>query len=137
MKSKRELLFLIENYTGHNVDIKEMSHPKKHARTYINRFSITEDDQYEISKVVEINSDWEYRACPDDTFDRFGDLVRSISAESLDIFLFGWYRSHGTTTFAAKHLQNEHKRSKIRIHICDTLEKERFRRNRIVSILAI
>ena len=56
MKDNRELLFFIENYTGYNVDVKEMSHPKKHARTYINRFTINENDQFDISKIEEMNT---------------------------------------------------------------------------------
>ena len=124
MKSKRELLFFIENYTGNNVDIKEMSHPKKHARTYMNRFIINEDDQYEISKIEEIDSDWEFKSGPrpDDIIDRIQELVRRISAESLDIFLFGWYEFNGRT----EHQKSEHQRYKRRIDICNTLKKERF-----------
>ena len=93
MKSKRELLFFIENYTGRNVDIKEMSHPKKHARTYMNRFIISEDDQYEISTIEEMDSDWEFKEGPrpENIHDRIQELIRRISAESLDIFFFGWY----------------------------------------------
>ena len=101
----------------------------------MNRFSITEDDQYEISNVEEIDSDWEFRAGPrpDHIVDRIQDLVRRISAESLDIFLFGWYEFHGTT----EHQKSERNRYKRRIHICHTLNKERFRRYRFVLILTI
>ena len=41
-----------------------MSHPKKHARTYMNRFTINEDDQFEISKIEEMDSDWEFKEGP-------------------------------------------------------------------------
>ena len=124
MKSKRELLFFIENYTGRNVDIKEMSHPKKHARTYMNRFIINEDDQYEVSKIEKIDSDWEFKAGPrpDDIINRIQELVRRISAESLDVFFFGWYEFNGRT----EHQKSEHQRYKRRIDICNTLNKERF-----------
>ena len=124
MKSKRELLFFIENYTGNNVDIKEMSHPKKHARTYMNRFIINEDDQYEISKIEEIDSDWEFKSGPrpDDIIDRIQELVRRISAESLDIFLFGWYEYEGKTQKNTR----ENSRYKRRISIGRTLQQDRF-----------
>ena len=56
-RSKRELLFFMKNYIGNNDDVKKVSNHKKHALTYANRFSITEDDQYEISKMIEMNCD--------------------------------------------------------------------------------
>ena len=39
-ESHKELLFFIENYTGRNDYIKQMTKPCKHARTYMNRFTI-------------------------------------------------------------------------------------------------
>ena len=123
MKSKRELLFFIENYTGHNNEIKEMSQPKKHARTYMNRFTINEDDQYDISKIEEMASDWEFKAGPrpEDVQNRINDLVSRISTKSLDIFLFGWYEFEGMTD----HRKSENKRYNRRINISSTLTKER------------
>ena len=99
MESKRELLFFVENYTGRNVEIKEMSHPQKHARTYMNRFTITEDDQYEISKIEEMDSDWGFKEGPrpENIHYNIQKLIRGITAESLDIFLFGWYEFKGQT----------------------------------------
>ena len=123
MKSKRELLFFIENYSGHEVDIKEMSHPKKYARTYMNRFTINEDDEYELSKIEEMNSDWKFKGglLPDIVV-RMQELVSRISAESLDIFFFGWFEFQGTT----EHQVSVRKRYTRRISIGDTLRKERF-----------
>ena len=93
MKCKRELLFFIKNYTGHNNDIKEMSHPKKHARTYMNRFTINEDDQFEILRIEEMDSDRKIQegTRPENIHNRIHQLVRGITAENLDIFFFGWY----------------------------------------------
>ena len=127
MKSKRELLFFIENYTGINAEIKEMSHPNKHARTYMNRFTISEDDQYEISKIEEMESDWEFKAGPrpEDVQNRMNELISEISAESLDIFLFGWYEFEGKTEKREKGYNNENKRYNRRINICNTLSQER------------
>ena len=118
MKCKRELVFFIEIYTGHNDEIKEMSHPKKHARTYINKFTINEDDQYDIFKIEEMESDWEFKAGPrpEDVQNRINDLVSRISSESLDIFLFGWYEFEG---------KSENERDNRRIDIYNTLTKER------------
>ena len=126
MKSKRELLFFIENYTGINTETKEMSHPNKHARTYMNRFAINEDDQYEISKIEEMESDWEYKAGPRpvDLQNRINELVSGISAESLDIFLFGWYEFEGKTEKREKRYNDEHKRYNRRIKIYNTLSQE-------------
>ena len=123
MKCKRELLFFIENYTGHNNDIKEMSQPKKHARTYMNKFIINEDDQYDIFKIEEMESDWEFKAGhrPENVQNRINDLVSRISAESLDIFLFGWYEFEGMT----HHQKSENKRYNRHISISNTLIKER------------
>ena len=128
MKSKRELLFFIENYTGHHVDIKEKLHPKKHARTYMNRFTINEDDQYEVSKIEEMDSDWGFKEGPrpEHIHSRIQELIRGIKAETLDVFLFGWYEFESTTR---KH-KNEKKRYNRRINIYTTLNKERFHLNR-------
>ena len=127
MKSKRELLFFIENYTGINAEIKEMSHPNKHARTYMNRFTISEDDQQEISKIEELESDWEFKAGPrpEDVQNRINELVSGISAESLDVFLFGWYEFEGKTRKRKKRYNNENKRYNRRISIYNTLSQER------------
>ena len=123
MKCKRELLFFIENYTGHNNEIKEMLHRKKHARTYMNKFTINEDDQYDISKIKEMTSGWEFKAGlrPKKVQNRINDIVSRISAESLDIFLFGWYEFEGKTD----HWKSENKRYNRRINISNTLTKER------------
>ena len=124
MKCKRELLFFIENYTGHNNESKEMSHPKKHARTYMNRFTINEDDQYDISKVEEMDSDWEFKEGPrpENVHNRIQQLVKGVTAENLDILLFGWYEFDGRT-----HPQkSENKRYKRRINIYHTLTKGLF-----------
>ena len=132
MKSKRELLFFIENYTGRDDDIKEMSTPKKHARTYMNRFTINEGDQYEISKVEEMNSNWGLKEGPrpEHIHSRIRELIRGIKAETLDVFLFGWYEFEGTTR---KH-KNRKKRYKRRINIYTTLNKERFHLNKADSV---
>ena len=100
-----------------------MSQPKKHARTYMNKFTINEDDQYDISKFEEMESDWEFKAGPrpKDVQNRINDLVSRISAESLDIFLFGWYEFEGMTD----HHKSENKRYNRRINISNTLTKER------------
>ena len=131
MKCKRELLFFIENYTGHNNDIKEMSHPKKHARTYMNRFTINEDDQYDISKVEEMDSDWEFKEGPrpEHVHDRIQQLVRGVTAENLEIFLFGWYEFQGRT----HHQKSENKRYKRRINIRNTLTKGLFHLKNVIN----
>ena len=65
MRSKRELLFFIENYTGDDLLIKKMLNHKKHALTYMNRFIINEDDQYEISSINEMDCcDSEFKQTP-------------------------------------------------------------------------
>ena len=122
MTRSKELIFFIENFTGHNNDIKEMSKPNKHARTYMNRFTINEDDQYEISKVQELNSDWAFKDGPrsEDISNRINEAVKAISAESLDVFLFGWYEFEGKT---GKN-KSERQRYKRRIYIRNTLFQE-------------
>ena len=51
------LLFYIEEYDGRNPWIKESSRPLKHALTYMNKFTIHEDDQYDIASIqVEYSS---------------------------------------------------------------------------------
>ena len=124
MNSKRELLFFIENYTGGHVDIKEMSHPKKHARTYINRFTINEDDQYDISKIEEMNTEWAFKEGqrPEHIQNRMNELVSGIWAESLDIFLFGWYEFKGKNDKR----KSENQRNNQCIDIYNTLIKKRF-----------
>ena len=127
MSCKRELLFFIKNYTGHNNDIKEMSHPKKHARTYMNRFTINEDDQFEISKIEEMDSDWEYKEGPHpkNIHNRIHQLVGEITAENLDIFLFGWYEFDEFDSRTLHHFF-EDKPYKKRINIYNTLTKGLF-----------
>ena len=90
----------------------------------MNRFTITEDDQYEISTVEEMDSDWEFKAGPrpEKIHDRIQELIKRISAESLDIFFFGWYEFEGTTD----HRKSERKRYNRRIRIRNTLSQERF-----------
>ena len=92
-----------------------MSHPKKHARTYMNRFTVNEDDQFEISKIEEMDSDWEFKEGPrpKNVHNRIHQLVRGVTAENLDIFLFGWYEFERKTR----------KRYKRRIKIYNTLTK--------------
>lgn len=124
MSCKRELLFFIKNHTGHNNDIKEMSLPKKHARTYMNRFTINEDDQFETSKIEEMDSDWEFieGPRPENFHNRIHQLVKGITAENLDIFLFGWYE-FGDRTHHQKSNIEEYKR---RINIYNTLTEGLF-----------
>ena len=123
-KSKRELLFFVENYKGHDIQIAEMSHPKKHARTYMNRFTINENDQYEISKFEELETDREFRESqrPEHIKNRIFELVSGNSVESLDIFLFGWYESEGQT----EKRKRETERYNQRINIYHTITQERF-----------
>ena len=117
MNSKRELLFFIENYTGSDVDIKEILHSKKHARTYMNRFTINEDDEYEISKIEEMDSNWGPKEGPrPELQSRIQEVIRGIKAETLDVFLFGCYEIKGAIW---RHI----------IHIYATLNKERFHLN--------
>ena len=134
LKSKRELLFFVENYTGRNVEIKEMSHPKKHARTYMNRFTITEEDQYEISKVEEMDSNWGFAKGPrpEDVQNRMNELVSEISAESLDIFLFGWYEFKGYTD-PHRSVKYALRLNEKRIYIYNTLIKELFHLETVLS----
>ena len=50
MKKNRDILFLIENTIEENdIEIHEISLADNMARTLINKFSISEEDQYEIS----------------------------------------------------------------------------------------
>ena len=90
----------------------------------MNRFIISEDDQYEISTIEEMDSDWEFKEGPgpEKIHDHIQELIRRISAESLDIFFFGWYEFEGTT----EHQKSERKRYNRRIHIRNTLSQERF-----------
>ena len=96
LKSQKELLFFIENYTGRNDYIKDMTKPCKHARTYMNRFTICEDDQYEISEIHVMNSNWGIKAGKRPT--KIQKIIKSmaaLSAANIDIFLFGWYEFRG------------------------------------------
>ena len=104
MKSNRELLFFVETNKVH-VEIEEMLHHKL-ARNYMNRFTINEDDQYEISQFEELNTYWEEGRHPENLHDRINKLVNSISAKSLDIFFFGWYEFYHTLTEERFHLGN-------------------------------
>ena len=89
----------------------------------MNKFTINEDDQYDISKIKEMTSGWEFKAGlrPKKVQNRINDIVSRISAESLDIFLFGWYEFEGKTD----HHKRENKRYNRRINISNTLTKER------------
>ena len=96
LKSQKELLFFIENYTGRNEYIKDMTKPCKHARTYMNRFTICEDDQFEISKIHVLNSNWGMKAGKRPTkIQRIIKSMKTLSATNIDIFLFGWYEFRG------------------------------------------
>ena len=120
----KELLFFIENYTGRNIDVQQSWKTRKHANTYINRFTINEDDQFDIAKIEEMDSDWEFMEGnrPDEIQGRMNDLIRKIKARSLDIFLFGWYEFEGKTD----HAKSERTRYKRRIYIDRTLQQGRF-----------
>lgn len=96
LNSQKELLFFIENYTGRNEYIKDMTKPCKHARTYMNRFTICEDDQFEISKIHVLNSNWGMKAGKRPTkIQRIIKSMKTLSATNIDIFLFGWYEFRG------------------------------------------
>ena len=74
-----------------------------------------------------MESDWEYKAGPRpvDLQNRINELVSGISADSLDIFLFGWYEFEGKTEKREKRYNNEHKRYNRRINIYNTISQER------------
>ena len=96
LEGQKELLFFIENYTGRNDYIKDMTKPCKHARTYMNRFIICEDDQFEISKIDVLNSNWGMKAGKRPTkIQKIIKSMKALSATNVDIFLFGWYEFRG------------------------------------------
>ena len=112
-KGHKELLFFIENYTGLNDYIKEMTKPCKHARTYMNRFTICEDDQFDISNVVVLNSKWGSKAGKRPTkIQKMIESMKMLSSTNIDIFLFGWYEFRGALGGTTR-----------RIDIKDTLTK--------------
>ena len=131
----KELLFFIENYTGRNIDVQHSWKTRKHANTYINRFTINEDDQFDIAKIEEMDSDWEFMEGnrPDEIQGRMNELIRKIKARSLDIFLFGWYEFEGKTD----HAESEETRYKRRIYIDRTLQQGRFHHNAIIMMDSI
>ena len=115
-KGRKELLFFIENYTGRNDYIKEMTKPCKHAQTYINRFTICEEDQFDISKIVVLNSNWGTKAGRRPTkIQKMIESMKTLSTANVDIFLFGWYEFRGALGGTTR-----------RIDIKDTLTKARF-----------
>ena len=57
MSEKRnEMFFFVENYVGNSSQVHENRHPKKLMLNYINKFSISEDDAYDISGIVHLES---------------------------------------------------------------------------------
>ena len=98
---------------------------RKHANTYINKFTINEDDQFDIAKIEEMDSEWEFKEGnrPDEVQNRMNEIISKINAESLDIFLFGRYEFEGKT----EHEESEQTRYKRRIYIDRTLQQDRFR----------
>ena len=120
----KELIFFIENYTGNNIEVKQSWKTRKHANTYINKFTIDEGDQFEISKIEEIDSKWEFKEGdrPCEIQNRMNELIKKIDAKSLDIFLFGWYEYEGKTQKNTR----ENSRYKRRISIGRTLQQDRF-----------
>ena len=52
MSEKRnEMFFFVENYVGNSSQVHENRHPKKLMVNYINKFSISEDNRFDIGGV--------------------------------------------------------------------------------------
>ena len=57
MSEKRnEMFFFVENYVGNSSQVHENRHPEKLMLNNINKFSISEDDAYDISGIVHLES---------------------------------------------------------------------------------
>ena len=76
----------------------------------------SENDQFEISKIVVLNSNWGMKAGKRPTkIQKIIKSMKALSATNIDIFLFGWYEFRG-------HLGGTTRR----IDIKDTLTKVGF-----------
>ena len=53
---RNEMFFFVENYVGNSSQVHENRHPKKLMLNNINKFSISEDDAYDISGIVHLES---------------------------------------------------------------------------------
>ena len=100
---QKALLFYIEKYDGPDHWIKRSSRPLKHALTYMNKFTIDEDDQYDIASIQKLKFDDEPLILTSGVDSRYGLKYRrltkiermmrsmsSLSASHIDIFYFGW-----------------------------------------------
>ena len=77
---------------------------------------LSEDDQFDISKIVVLNSNWGMKAGKRPTkIQKIIKSMKALSSTNIDIFLFGWYEFRG-------HLGGTTRR----IDIKDTLTKVGF-----------
>ena len=85
MRRQKELVFFIENYPS----LRTASLAGRYARTYMNKFAVSEDDQFEISNVHILDLSSEKRG------PRKSDLIiesiKTSNANDLDLLLFGLY----------------------------------------------
>ena len=91
---QKALLFFIEKYDGLDNWVKESTRPLKHALTYMNKFTIDEDDQYDISSIKILKSNRGTKTVKRLTkIERMMQSMSTFPANHIDIFYFGWYDS--------------------------------------------
>ena len=79
----------------------------------MNRFTICEEDQFDVSNVVVLNSNWGTKAGKRPTkIQKMIESMKKLSSTNIDIFLFGWYEFRGALGGTTR-----------RIDIKDTLTK--------------
>ena len=92
-RKSRELLFFIEEFTWsrYKKAVKEVN--LKHAKTYLNKFTIDENDQFEITDIQVLYTEkgvWKDKL-PEYDKKRINQSTRKAVAKNLYIFFFGWY----------------------------------------------
>ena len=85
MRRQKELVFFIENYSS----LRTANLAGKYARTYMNKFAVSEDDQFEISNVHILDSSTEEKCSR--KIDRVIKSIKKSDAADLDLLLFGLY----------------------------------------------
>ena len=124
--NQRELLLFIEKHSWSKFDEENELH-LKHAKTYMNKFVVDEDDQYEIADIQFLKTK---NGVKNELFEfdqtRINTSIRKCSARNLDILFFGWYSFDRDSFITTRHNGLFYAQSEERLDISTILAKKGF-----------
>ena len=124
--NQRELLLFIEKHSWSKFDEENELH-LKHAKTYMNKFVVDEDDQYEIADIQFLKTK---NGVKNELFEfdqtRINTSIRKCSARNLDILFFGWYSFDRDSFITTRHKRLFYAQTETRINPSTILAKKGF-----------